>query len=67
METARLEDGDCWAFRVDETRGTAAEEITVQVELDDESVVEDHTLPGGNLESVEDGEREFFWSDNNSL
>jgi hypothetical protein len=67
VDTSRLADGDYWAFRVDETRATAAEETFVLAELDDWTVVEDHVLPGANIESVEDGQREFFWLDNNSL
>jgi len=66
VDTARLADGDCWAFRVDETRATAAEETFVLAELDDWTVVEDHALPGAQIDRGQDGQREFYWLDDDS-
>lgn len=66
VDTARLADGDCWAFRVDETRATAAEETFVLAELDNWTVVEDHRRPGAQIERGQDGQREFYWLDDDS-
>ena len=66
VDSARLAEGDCWAFRADEFRGTVAEETLVQVELDDWTVVEDHVSPGAKMDSVKDDDRELFWLDDNS-